>query len=335
MRRAGGDRVVVLVGASSGIGRATAHRLARRGDRLVLASRSTAALEATARECAARAPGGRRPLAVPTDVRDRVAVTALLDAAWAAHGRVDAVVDLAAVMVYGRFEEVPPQVFDDVVATNLLGAANVAREVVRRFRAQGHGHLVLVGSLLGAIPAPWVSAYVTSKWGLHGLADSLRVETRDAPRLHVSLVMPGGVDTPIYLRAGSYAGREGRPPVPVDPPEKVARGMVRLLDHPRPRLSVGRANRPWAAGFRLAPRLFEALVRPGMTYLGLSRRPVAPHPGAVRDAAYGIEAVHGRWPRTRRRRVTLRVAAVVAVLGVRRAVRRTVDARRSGSAQQP
>ncbi|WP_205687392.1 SDR family NAD(P)-dependent oxidoreductase [Cellulomonas endophytica] len=326
-------RVVVVIGASSGIGRATAHLLAARGDALVLASRSAEALEQVAQECRERAPrrrpgrppadagGGPDVLVVPTDVSRRDAVERLVERAWLAHGRVDAVVHAPAVVAYGRFQEVPAEVFDQVISTNLLGTANVARAALARFGPARHGHLVLVGSLLGQIATPWMSSYVTSKWGVHGLARVLQAEARSLPGVDVSLLVPGAVDTPVYAQAASYAGRIGRPPPPVDPPEKHARAVLRLLDRPRRTLSVGPANGPGTAAFRLLPGLYDRLVGPGMSVLGLSRRRVGPHAGNVFGPVPAGEAVHGRWGRHWLRGVGVLAAGAGVAAGAGPAVR--------------
>ena len=203
----------MVTGASSGIGRAAALAFAARGDRLVLAARGRRDLQAVADLC-----GGVDVLVVPTDVTSGDEVTELAEAAVDRFGRIDIWVDSAAVMAYGRFEDIPAEVFDRTVGTDLLGTANVARAALREFRRRGAGTLNLLGSLLGGITAPYMSAYVTSKWGHRGLARVLQHETRDAPDIHVCLLSPGSVDTPIYTSAANYAGFVGRPPPPVDPP---------------------------------------------------------------------------------------------------------------------
>ncbi|MGA8209001.1 MAG: SDR family NAD(P)-dependent oxidoreductase, partial [Nocardioidaceae bacterium] len=221
-------RVVVVTGGSSGIGRATAHRLAGAGERLVLAARSEQALEATRQECVARGAAGC--LVVPTDIGDRADVERLFATAVDAFGRVDAVVQAAGVVAYGTFTDVPPEVFDAVVRTNLTGTANVARCALRQFGEQEHGSLVVVGSVLGKIATPLMSPYGTSKWAVHGLVRALQIEARRTPGIHVSLVSPGSVDTPIYDQAASYSGHAGHPPPPVGRPERSARTIVAALD---------------------------------------------------------------------------------------------------------
>lgn len=291
----GGPRVVLVTGASSGIGRATAHALAGRGDHLVLVSRSPGVLEQVRQECVARGAG--EALVLPADVGDGRAVDVVLDTARARLGRVDGVVHAAAVLAYGRFEDVPSEVFDRTVTTNVTGTANVARSALRIFREQGGGSLVVIGSVLGKMTSAFMSPYATSKWAVHGLVRTLQIEARSTPGVAVSLVSPGGVNTPIYSQAGSYTGHPGHPPPPIDPPEKIAAGVVRALHRPRREVSMGAANPLMVLGFRLLPGVFDVLVTPLMRLAAQGRQPVDPHPGNVLEPNADGEAVHGRWPR--------------------------------------
>jgi NAD(P)-dependent dehydrogenase (short-subunit alcohol dehydrogenase family) len=301
-------RIVVVTGASSGIGRAAARMFAARGDRVIMAARGKAQLESAAREC-----GGQ---AYPVDVTDGTQVDALARAAVAEHGRIDVWVDTAAVMAYGRFEDVPADVFDRVIATDLLGSANVARAALRVFRRRSRGVLILCGSVVGRITAPYMSAYVTAKWGQRALARTLRQETRDVPDLHVCLLNPGGVDTPIYTSAANYAGRVGRPPPPVDTVERVARAIVRLADRPRAQVDVGLTNGLIGFGFTALPRVYDALVGPGMRLAGLSRQRVAPDEGNVFRSRTPTEGGPARWGRGGA--VAAVVVAAAVTIGVAR-----------------
>ncbi|WP_412100468.1 SDR family NAD(P)-dependent oxidoreductase [Micromonospora ureilytica] len=103
----------------------------------------------------------------------------------------DVWVHTAAVMGYGRFDELPGRVFDQVVRTDLLGAAGSVRVAVRHFRATGAGTVIVTGSLLGHVTAPYMSAYVASKWGLQGLVRTVQQELRDSPEIRLCLVNPG------------------------------------------------------------------------------------------------------------------------------------------------
>ena len=292
-------RVVLITGGSSGIGLATALELAAVGDHLVLLARAEGPLDAAAARC--RSAGAASVTTVPADVRDAAAVTRAVERVEEAHGRLDVVVHCAGVAAYGRFEDVPAEVFDGVVATLVSGSANVARAVLPRMRADDHGTLMLVGSVIGTIAAPTMSPYVVGKWGVRSLARELQLENRDRPGVHVTLVTPGGVDTPIYRQAANYSGRAGQPPPPVYSPERVARAIVRALHAPPRRLDVGVANPVMALGFTLLPWLFDLLVGPLFAVAARGREPVAATPGNVLDPVPAGENLRGRPPGLRGR----------------------------------
>ncbi|WP_299036348.1 SDR family oxidoreductase [uncultured Pseudokineococcus sp.] len=274
-------RVVLVTGASSGIGRATALRLARPGGVLALAARGEEGLAAVAAQCREL---GARVSTHALDVGDDAAVEACVADVVRREGRLDAAVTSAAVVAYGDFTEVPAEVFDRVLRTDVLGTANVARHALRRFREQGDGTLLIMGSVLGQISAPWMSAYTTSKWALRGLARALVIENRPHRDVHVRVVSPGGVETPVYRRAATYLGRHGKPPFPVYAPETVADRVVRVLAKPasaRRDTRAGWANPVMVAGFTLLPGVYDALVRPGLSVFGLDFRRVADTTGHV------------------------------------------------------
>jgi NAD(P)-dependent dehydrogenase (short-subunit alcohol dehydrogenase family) len=260
----------------------------------VLAGRSSDSLAVAAGLCTA---DGGDVLAVPTDVLQAEQVDALMEAAEQRFGTVDVVVHAAAVLAYGRFEDVPGDIFDQVVGVNVRGTANVGRSALREFRRQGGGTLIVVGSLLGLIATPYLSAYVTSKWAIHGLTRSWQIEVRSDPGVEVALVWPGSVNTPAYSQAANYAGRIGRPPPPIDPPEKVAQRILQQADRPSRSVSVGVANSLTVFGFRNLPAVFDVLVTPLMRAGGLSRDKIAPHPGNVMVARPAGDAEYGRWGR--------------------------------------
>jgi NAD(P)-dependent dehydrogenase (short-subunit alcohol dehydrogenase family) len=264
------------------------------GEHVVLAARSPDSLARAAELCEA---DGAQVLVVPTDVAEAEQVDDLLKSAEARFGRVDIVVHAAAVLAYGRFEDVPAEVFDRIVRVNVLGTANVGRSALACFRRQGGGTLIVVGSLLGKIATPLLSAYVTSKWAIHGLTRSWQIEVRPDRDIKVALVWPGSVNTPAYSQAANYAGRIGRPPPPVDRPEKVARRIVRLANRPTRSVSVGVANRITLLGFRRLPAVFDVLVTPLMKVGALSRDDIAAHSGNVMTPRPAGDAEYGRWGR--------------------------------------
>lgn len=300
-----GERVVVITGASSGIGLATALALAEQGARLVLTARGERGLRAAAKECRGR--GATEVVVVPGDVSDEEAVQRVGARAVSRFGHVDAWVHAAAVVAYGRFEDVPAPVWRQVVDINVHGTANVARTALGHFHDRGRGTLVLTGSLLGEIATPFMSPYVTSKWAVRGLARALAIENRVHRDVHVCIVSPGGVDTPVYRNAATYVGRHGSPPPPVDPPEKVARAVLHCLDKPQARVSVGLGNPVARIGFTAFPWAFDLLVTPMMKVLGLGRSPVPPTEGNVFEPSeslaedpVGTQVAAGQKPRASR-----------------------------------
>lgn len=293
------SRVVLVVGASSGIGAATCGVLASRGDTVVGVSRSEQAL-------------ARLHAAHPTvttavaDVLDAAALQRVVADVVATHGRLDAVVHTAAVMAYGRFQDVPAAVFERVVDTAVHGTAHLARAVLPQMRAQGSGTFVIVNSLLGQVATPSMGAYDVGKWGQLGLARVLRLEVRDTPGIHLCTVSPGAVDTPIYDQAANYAGSGGYPPPPVVSAERAARKIVRLLDHPRRHVNVGPTNIPTELAFRYAPGLYERLVGPLVERFVFRGDPRGPDVGNVFSPNPAGESVAGRWSLLGRTRVRAR-----------------------------
>jgi NAD(P)-dependent dehydrogenase (short-subunit alcohol dehydrogenase family) len=286
-------QTVLVTGASSGIGRATAIELAGRGVRLVLVARGRESLEEAAAE--ALAAGARVALVRPADVLDQDAIQGAVDDAVAEFGRLDVVVHAAQVMAYGRIEDVPREVYEQVVDVAVHGTANVVRAVLPIFRTQGAGHLVVVNSLLGNIAAPLMGSYVTAKWGQLGLVRVLQQETRDEPGISISVVQPGGVDTPIYMQGATWTGSTGRPPPPVYSPFRVARTVLSTLDRPRRIVQAGLFNSLITAGFRLVPGVFDVLVGPLLQRMAIADDDVPPTEGNVFESKPAGNATEGRW----------------------------------------
>ncbi len=170
-------RSVLVTGATSGIGRATALALAEKGAQLTLLARSAQTLDQVREDCVAA--GSPHVAVVPADVADASALTDVITA-----HQPDAVVHSAAVMSYGAIADTSADVLTTLVRTNVLGAALVARESLRLFAGRGHGRLVLVSSLLGHVPMPLMGAYSMSKAAVSALAEVLQAETRQQPGIH-------------------------------------------------------------------------------------------------------------------------------------------------------
>lgn len=249
--------VVVITGASSGIGRAAALAFAREGANLVLGARREHLLNEVVRECGEQ---GGEAIAVRTDVTDPHAVELLAQAAERRFGRIDVWINNAGVTAIGRFERLPADAFRQVIETNLFGCVNGARAALARFAAQGEGILINNASLNAYLPQPYASAYVTSKYAVRAFSDCLRTEWLDEPGIAVCTVLPAMIDTPFFQHAANYAGHPIKAIPPVYAAERVAETLVSLAKSPRRETFVG-PNGPVMAFLRnLAPSLGNRLV---------------------------------------------------------------------------
>jgi NAD(P)-dependent dehydrogenase (short-subunit alcohol dehydrogenase family) len=304
--------VVVITGASGGIGRCAAVRFARCRSHLVLAARQSQALHDTAAACEAE---GASALAIPTDVRDEAQVDELARSAIERFGRIDVWVNNAGVIAYGPFERVPSEVFRAIIDTNLMGQIHGSRAAVHQFRRQGDGTLINMASVWARVSTPDVSAYVTSKFAVRAFSECLRQELVDEPRIHVTTLLPQAVDTPIFGNAANYSGRRPRPIPPLLSPEEVADGILRCARDPKREVTYRYLGRAVESLHSLWPRLYERVVPPAFSAGNYSVHPAPDGPGNVL-AALGAHRVEGGWRREHRRElIRAGLAAVRAGLG--------------------
>ncbi|WP_218920469.1 SDR family NAD(P)-dependent oxidoreductase [Lentzea guizhouensis] len=204
-------KVVLVVGASSGIGLAAATAFASREDAVVLVSRSGEALDAAEKTC--RAVGAAAVDVIVDDISDPGGAGRIVAKTLELHGRIDVVVHSATVMGYSTVETMPAEVFTAVVDTAIHGTLHLAQAVLPVLRRQHTGVFVGVNSLLGSITVPHMGAYATAKWGQRAVLRTMQQETRDEPGVHVCIVGPGSINTPVYDQAANHTGRATRPPV--------------------------------------------------------------------------------------------------------------------------
>ena len=284
--------VVVITGASSGIGRATAHAFAKRGASVVLAARRAPMLEEAARECEAL---GGAALAVPTDVTREEQVEELGKRAVERFGRIDVWFNNAGIAVFGRLESVPSEVWRRVIETNLFGYYHGASVAMRRFRAQGRGTLVQNASIVGRTAKPDGSAYATSKFAIRGFSEALRQEVLDQPGIQVCTVLPSVVDTPFFQHAANFSGRSVRAAPPVYTAEEVAETVVDLVERPRAEAIVGGFGKMAAAQELLAPNFTTWFTGRALHRGFLSEKPSRDTTGALFETTPDGLGVSGGW----------------------------------------
>jgi NADP-dependent 3-hydroxy acid dehydrogenase YdfG len=234
--------VGIITGGASGIGAASAVAFARLGARLVLATLPTSSTQAVT---ALVERAGGQAVTAHVDVRDPRQVATLPEVALRHYGRIDFLLVNAGVAEQSRSSEGDPDVWRNVIETNLLGALYCVRYVLPQMRAQQSGHIILMASLSGREPYVGEPAYIASKWGVVGFGHSLRKEVL-ADHIRVTLVEPGIVDTP--LTRGNPVVRPLLDAVVPLQAEDVARAVVYAFRQP-PHVTVSEiAVRPQGEG---------------------------------------------------------------------------------------
>lgn len=223
------EQVMVITGASSGIGLATALAAAEAGADLVLAARSADVLATVTRELEAR---GRRAFAVPVDVADPQAVERVADVAMREFGRIDTWVNNAGVSIYGRIEEISLADQRRLFDVNYWGVVHGSLTALRYLRAKG-GALINVGSEVSEAVAPLQGPYSASKHAVKGFTDALRVEVEEVDKapVAITLIQPTAVNTPYPEHAKNYLMREPKLPDPMIDPERVAQAILDAATH--------------------------------------------------------------------------------------------------------
>lgn len=266
------EQVIVITGASSGIGRATAREAARRGSRVVLAARNASDLEEAAEEC--RRAGGEA-IAVPTDVTDLRQVEALARRAVETFGRIDTWVNNAAVTLYGTFRDTPAEDFRRIMDVNFMGQIHGAKAALPHLEASG-GALICVGSVLSDRGAPLQSGYSATK--------------------HAS------INTPFFEKARTHMSVQPRPIAPVYSPEAVADAILHAAVSNEQELYVGGGGKLLSIANRISPRLVDLLLRMSGFDSQLTDRPRSPDsPNNLYAPLEDDGGVHGEFTGEERR----------------------------------
>jgi short-subunit dehydrogenase len=255
------DQVVVITGASSGIGLCTAKMAAERGARVVLAARSENGLAQAAAEI--ERDGGAAATVVadvarPEDAQ-RIAETAI-----AAFGGIDTWVNNAGVSIYGRLTEIDLEDARRLFDTNFWGVVNGSNAAIPHLREHG-GALINIGSMVSEQAIPLQGIYVASKHAVKGYTDTLRLELEeDGAPISVTLVKPAAIDTPFFEHAKNYMESAPKPPAPVYDPTVVARAILECAERPVRDVFVGGGGRMIAGMGTVAPRLTDKYLERSM-----------------------------------------------------------------------
>ena len=255
------DQVIVITGASSGIGLTTAEMAADAGARVVLSSRGEGDLRNVADRIRAR---GGRALAVVADVADAEAVEEIARRAIHEYGGFDTWINNAGIGLYGRSEDIPLSDKRRLFDINFWGVVHGCRSAVPHLKRHG-GALINIGSIVSDRASPLLGIYSASKQAVKGYTDALRMELEEegAP-VAVTLVKPSAINTPFIEHAGNYMEAEPEFPAPVYAPEVVARAILRCAERPTREITVGGAGRMITAMGAMAPRLTDLYMESTM-----------------------------------------------------------------------
>lgn len=253
------DQVIVITGASSGIGLTTARKAAQRGAKLVLASRNGNALQQLIDELSAR---GCAAIHVVADVGNEGDVRNIAAAAISHFGGFDTWVNNAGVSIFGRNEEISLADQRRLFDTNFWGVVHGSLVAVEHFRWRGGGALINIGSEVSDCSIPLQGMYAASKHAMKAYTDSLRIELEEAGApISVTLIKPAAVDTMFVPHAGNYMDVEPKLPPPVYAPEVVADAILFAAANPKRDIFIGAAAKLASSGAHYTPRLMDYIMK--------------------------------------------------------------------------
>lgn len=274
------EQVMVVTGASSGIGRATARLAAERGAAVVLCARQEEALREVVDEI--RRSGGRASY-VTADVSSYEEVKNIAVHALAEYGRIDTWVNNAATSIYGRIDETPLEDARRLFDTNYWGTVHGSLVAARELSTRG-GALINIGSMVSERAMPLIGFYSASKHAIKAFTDAFRMELEKvgAP-ISITLVKPGSIDTPLTEHARNLMDREPALPPPVYQPEVVARAVLHCAEKPTRDILIGGGARMFTAWEHVAPRSLDRYMEAALFE---QQKKDVPHSPGIGDNLY-------------------------------------------------
>ena len=288
--RALNSSTVVITGASSGIGKATALMFAKEGANVVLASRSDTLLQELAAQCESM---GGRAVAIKTDVSDKESMLKLFNSALDFFGEIDIWVNNAGVGAVGEFDTTPLESHEQVLETNLMGPLYGCYAVLPYFKERGKGIIINTNSTGAYVGNPFTASYSASKFGLRGLSEALRYEMKPFSDIHICEVFAGFVDSPAHSHAANYLGKEIKPAKPLVDPEKMAQAIVRLARRPRPSIHLGVQDRLGRFGHAVFPELTGRIMERVMRMYFRKAKNIPASDGNLFSPEYDKTTIHG------------------------------------------
>lgn len=275
------EQVMVITGATSGIGLTTARMAAEEGARLVLAARSSDALDQLASELRRK---GTQVATVAADVGNQEDVERIGHAAMERFGRIDTWVNNAGISIFGRLEDVPIEDQHRLMQTNFWGVVYGSLEAIKHMKTRGGGALINIGSEVSDRSIPLQGVYAASKHAVKAYTDALRMELeKDGAPISVTLVRPSAIDTMFTVHAKNYMDKEPVLPAPIYAPELVAEAILYVSQHPKRDIYVGGHAKIAAMGEFTMPRSLDRFMRASAFSEQQSDQPSAP---GRRDALY-------------------------------------------------
>jgi short-subunit dehydrogenase len=269
------EQVVVITGATSGIGLTTARMAAEQGARLVLAARSSDALDQLASELRLT---GTQVATVTADVGNPADVERIGQAAMERFGRIDTWVNNAGISIFGRNEDIALEDMQRLFQTNYWGVVHGSLEAVKHMKTRGGGAIINLGSELSDVSIPLQGLYSASKHAVKAFTDSLRTELeKDKAPMSVTLIKPAGIDTMFVAHAKNYMDKEPSLPPPIYAPELVAKSIIYAAQHPKRDVFVGAAAKVNSVGNALMPGMMDRFNRVAMFKAQQAAIPSAPN----------------------------------------------------------